>query len=216
MARKRTTRKRVKRRGKKKLRITSNPVPNTKLVKLRYCDYYTVDPGAGSSLAGVIEFRANDMRDPDKTGVGHQPMGFDQWMTFYNHFRVIGSKITVKFFPDSSADIVAGIYLDDDVTSETSLVKLTEQKKCNWKTLVAGGTSTAKVSMNYSAKKFFGKVQAQQSPQMGSETASPSELSFFRVFAASPTAGTDPAVINAYVTIEYIALLTERRTLAQS
>ena len=35
---------------------------------------------------------------PNHTGVGHQPLYFDQLMTIYNHYIVIGAKITVKFY----------------------------------------------------------------------------------------------------------------------
>ena len=38
-----------------------------------------------------------DCADPNHTGVGHQPLYFDQLMTIYNHYIVIGAKITVKF-----------------------------------------------------------------------------------------------------------------------
>jgi hypothetical protein len=47
--------------------------------------------------AGVIvqRFRGNDLFDPDVSGVGSQPYGFDQLMSLYGKFRVLGSKLTV-------------------------------------------------------------------------------------------------------------------------
>lgn len=35
------------------------------------------------------------MFDPDITGVGHQPLGFDQWSAFYNKYTVYGSKCQI-------------------------------------------------------------------------------------------------------------------------
>ncbi len=49
--------------------------------------------------AGVIvqKFRGNDLFDPDVSGVGAQPYGFDQMMTFYSKYRVLSSKIECWF-----------------------------------------------------------------------------------------------------------------------
>lgn len=42
-------------------------------------------------------FRAFSIFDPDQTGVGHQPLGHDQWAALYTRYRVLGAQITVKF-----------------------------------------------------------------------------------------------------------------------
>lgn len=44
----------------------------------------------------IYRFRGNSLYDPDYTGIGVQPYGFDQLCpTFYNNYNVRGSKITV-------------------------------------------------------------------------------------------------------------------------
>lgn len=40
------------------------------------------------------QYAANGMYDPDLTGTGHQPLGYDQMATLYNDYRVHG--VTVK------------------------------------------------------------------------------------------------------------------------
>lgn len=42
-------------------------------------------------------YRCNGMYDPNETGGGHQPRFFDEMATFYNRYRVVGSKISVKY-----------------------------------------------------------------------------------------------------------------------
>ena len=47
------------------------------------------------------QFVANGAFDPNLTGVGHQPRGFDQFMAGYETFTVTGSKISVNFVYDA-------------------------------------------------------------------------------------------------------------------
>jgi len=59
--------------------------------------YHTdVDMGVqGSTPLGYV-FSANGLYDPDITSTGHQPMGFDQLMTFFQHYTVLNSSIKVE------------------------------------------------------------------------------------------------------------------------
>lgn len=45
-----------------------------------------------NTQSGVVtaeqQFNLNSCFDPDRTGIGHQPLGFDQWSAFYNRYRV--------------------------------------------------------------------------------------------------------------------------------
>jgi hypothetical protein len=51
---------------------------------------------AGTGVYDQI-FRANSMFDPDRTGGGHQPRGFDQLTPQYNRYRVIAFNWHVEF-----------------------------------------------------------------------------------------------------------------------
>lgn len=63
----------------------------------------TSDTASAKNLHG---FTGNDIVDPDATGGGLQPTGFDQWSALYNRFRVMGSAIEVKVSvrPNSSVN----------------------------------------------------------------------------------------------------------------
>jgi len=54
-------------------------------VILRYTQEGTL---AAAAATGTQVFRANSCFDPDLTGVGAQPVGFDQWSAFYNRYIV--------------------------------------------------------------------------------------------------------------------------------
>lgn len=46
-----------------------------------------------AAVAGSHAFRLNSLFDPDLTGTGTQPVGFDQWAAFYNRYIVYACKI---------------------------------------------------------------------------------------------------------------------------
>jgi hypothetical protein len=52
-----------------------------------------------------------NITDPDATGVGHQPLGYDQWAEFYNLYLALKSKLTVEFSLTASitSPVVVGI-----------------------------------------------------------------------------------------------------------
>lgn len=69
-------------------------VPDRLHVKLRYSDIYTVTNTVGS--VSYQRWRGNSVFDPDQTGAGTQPSGFDQWSAFYQNYVVHGSALTVR------------------------------------------------------------------------------------------------------------------------
>lgn len=71
--------------------------PRTKSVSLLYGDTNFSLIGASNPAAYV--FRANSLFDPDFTGVGHQPRGFDQLMALYERYVVTGVKVEAWFAP---------------------------------------------------------------------------------------------------------------------
>lgn len=201
---------------------------NKHVARLRYCQEISINPG----VAGIAStnFRANDLYDPDSTGVGHQPFGFDQLMAYYDHFTVTGSKITARFVPVSGTNVnpaYLGIMLSDSgtrVNTVTSVEHLLESKYSQGYCL-AGGYITANMGFNrqknyttkkFSAKGFFGCQDViGDSQYKGSSSASPTELAYYEVWAAS-LYGNDPGAITCLVTIDFIATFTEPKLLSQS
>lgn len=55
-------------------------------------NYYAVIALTGAPVKDYY-FALNNIYDPDTTGTGHQPYGFDQWMSFYYRYTVFASSI---------------------------------------------------------------------------------------------------------------------------
>jgi len=91
------------RQRKRKSRNRSLTVPRNKLgfpqsmkTKLRFVDRFEFSPSDTSVLQR--RFRANDLYDPVHAIGGHQPRGFDEFMSVYKSYTVLGSKISVNCF----------------------------------------------------------------------------------------------------------------------
>lgn len=68
-------------------------VPDEKMVKLVYSDFRTMT--AASNQCEYV-YRLNSLFDPDQSGVGGQPDGFDQWKTLYATYRVVAVEYEVE------------------------------------------------------------------------------------------------------------------------
>lgn len=61
------------------------PIANRYICKMKYATTVL------TSASGQYQFRLNSLFDPDLTGLGHQPYGFDNLALLYNRYRVIAT-----------------------------------------------------------------------------------------------------------------------------
>lgn len=77
--------------------------PSAVRLVLEYGFATTISVAVGS--LGLNVFTGNGLFDPDVTGVGGQPLGFDQWSTLFQRYRVLASSIDVAFnTPDATTN----------------------------------------------------------------------------------------------------------------
>lgn len=198
-------------------------MPLRKLVKMRYCDKVSVDAAASGDVAHYY-FRSNSIFDPDYTGTGHQPFGHDQWALLYNHYVVLGAKITVKFTNTANGvgdALIVGIMNRSHYdTSTTNLTQITEQNKVRYRTMTPWTGSSRSMTCKFSTKKFFNVVNVKDNlARLGATFgANPTELAYFDIFCGSADASNldNPAAVNLFVIVDYIVALSEPKNLAQS
>lgn len=201
----------------RKYAIMKTPFRNKIVTKLRYAQSLQLiggGPGAPSSRA----FRAGDLYDPDFTGTGHQPRGFDQLMTLYDHFVVLHSKITVYFTLPSLATInnLVSISLRDNGTTISSHNDILEYGNRVITTLTVE-KDYAVLSYTYSPQKFLGRKSPMSDPDLkGSDSASPVENAFFHVTTMANDVGQTTSPTGISVVIDYVVALIEPNQPAQS
>lgn len=191
--------------------------PRSVMVKLRYSQTISLNPGIGTASNYV--FKANDTYDPDTTGVGGQPKGRDQWVTFYNHQTVYGSKITAHFSNQNNEPIVGGITLKDDAVTDSNIDSLKEDSESVWKYIAgkSGGPTEKNVSKTFSCRKFFNVKNPKDSTDLSAPvTTSPSELAQYHIWVAAQDETTDVGTVYINVIIEYIVLFSEPKDLGRS
>ena len=69
---------------------------------------------------GTKIFRLNSIYDPDLDLVnGHQPLGYDQWSTFYNKYRVYKAVVRATIMNNQNGGIQCAIVLSTPISRLT-------------------------------------------------------------------------------------------------
>lgn len=191
------------------------PMPTAFKTKFLYAEQVVVDPGAGTVAEHV--FSANGLFDPNTTGVGHQPRGFDQFLgIMYDHYTVIGCRLTCSFSNSGSATpVMVFLKLTDNTTTSVNPIDFLESSYCKRTTCAGNGGSPTTMAINVSPAKFLGR-KAMDNDLRGSVSTNPSEMCYIHIGACAVDGITDPSGIGCTVQIEYIVLLTEPKLLTSS
>lgn len=103
------------------MRAPHTPFPERKFVELPYCETITLASSSALDVYGnQYVWNLNSLFDPNNTGVGHQPMYYDQLTGLYAKYRVYKVEIEVTFFsPGSARALVGGIVTTSQDTATT-------------------------------------------------------------------------------------------------
>lgn len=105
---------------------------------LRYHETFQLNPGVAGSPSAYV-FRANSCFDPNFTGTGHQPRGYDQIIAMYQYLAVREVQIEVWFQPRDGAPAIVCIAADGAAFSGGSRDSMMEQRTAVYKAV--GGIS---------------------------------------------------------------------------
>ena len=199
--------------------------PKRLTAKLRYSTLEeTIDPAAAT--AGRLEISCNGIFDVEPAVGGHQPMGFDEMMTQYDHFTVISSKIKFTCMPAAGEDPIAFILGITDTSGTTyGVERLSEQpgagkvKLTSDLGLTSGGPSKVVLQKTWSLKKRHGAkpmAATALSEWRGTSSANPQEEEYFHLECQSLNASANPSPIYVYIEAEYNVVFSERKKTALS
>lgn len=205
------SRPRRKRRYVRRKRHIPQTGPGKLAVRLKYAEKFTIDPTILGG-PGVYMFSANSLYDPNETGTGHQPRGFDQYMELYTKFCVIATSIRLdyKLSAGDSFSQIVGISLKNTSNSLGSIEAYKESRNTIHR-MVAGGDGMPARSMTFKCKphKFLGISHPLSDDQMkGSALSDPTNECFFHIFTA-PVEAVDATYLQCSVTIDYTVIFTE-------
>lgn len=201
------------------LAVGKSLVPANRLYSVRYCDTVSLNPGVGGVTQTHL-FRANHIHDPDASFGGHQPLGHDELAQFFNHYVVVGSKMTVKFQTITSDNYECGVYLAEDATPIVDVNRIREYQKGTVNYISGGSKQQANALSTYSAKKFFGVGSVTSADKLwGTFGAVPDVDNFDQAYYHLWVHGAgdaDEAPIYCHITIDYTIKMKEPKVLGSS
>lgn len=178
-----------------------------------------------TGTGGVIQqyvFSANGVYDPNITGTGHQPLGFDTMMLYYEQYTVVESRITVTCCGNGIQAGNFAICLAPDTTSLT-VEDVVENGLMVMKTIDGRGTNgtgqrIGTLNLKCNVAKYFGRKSKRDlldtTELSGNVAANPTEQVYFVIAAWGFGSFTDNTSFSLTATIEYDVVFWEPRKVA--
>lgn len=174
-------------------------------------------PNTGLGVSYV--YTANGLYDPDISGTGGQPSGFDQMMVFYEHYTVFNCRAVVTF-RNFSATIAPIVYLA--VRGDTGNISVVSSimetgNTVSTQLMPAGVTGSLKeLVMRVNVGAFLGFDDLMDSTVARGDLASnPAEQVYFHVGAFyNEASGTGD--VKFQIRLEYDAVFSEARVITPS
>jgi len=186
-------------------------LPGFLYADLDYYQYLNIDPSA--SIANNT-LNCNSLYDPDQSGTGHQPNGYDQICAMYSRYVVLSSTLTARFFPQGSANNtpLAGGCNTYDGSSPYPSGAITMLEQSNGTHVHFSKNSSTyitipKIVHTFSATKWFGlKDISDNRESIGALTnASPTRRAYFLLWSGPIDESTDLDAIYVLVHIRFHA-----------
>jgi uncharacterized membrane protein len=177
-----------------------------------YAEQFSLNSATLSSLFGSEKsFRLNDLFDPDFTGVGHQPFGFDQIKQFYKRFIVDRCAVEVTF-SDPSTD---GLYVccmaktnTDTSTVVGSSISTQIEKQTAWvQPLNNTGSQRITFRHTYDLPTVAGLTKAQYEANItnygATISATPLIVPYFTMAIADPASPASASSVKVTIKLTY-------------
>lgn len=205
--------------------LLMNVFPRTLRRTLRYAETFSLSTGAAGIIGAVQTMLLNSLYDPNNTGTGHQPYGFDQITPFYQQYFVHGCRyqlicttiggtaeicVAFQIFPTAAGVTIAGI--STDAATEKSTVS-------TFQVGPSGNVRTRSVKGEVKMHQIFGLTPAQyaaQTDQYGAAvTANPALGAYLEVGLGSYS-GNAGETLSVQIILEFDAEFWQPKTLPQS
>lgn len=203
--------------------LNGGPMPMRFYTRFRYSERFNINnSGSASSLASA-RINLNSLFDPNNSGVGHQPRGFDELCpVFYQKYRVYGCRVSVEPLVTSTGTFGGRMLFGwQPITNTTTLVTTQEEaRECIGSKVwtVSNNTRPPKFVKYFDCASVCGYPKS--SYRGDDETAAlynqnPEILSRLHLFVGSPD---DTTAVSAVLNVEltFYCVLFERDVVAAS
>ncbi len=176
---------------------------------MQYVQQVSLD--ASAAIANN-SFNANSLYDPDQSGTGHQPSGFDTLAAMYSRYLVKKATIDCTFFLQGAATnvpLAIGINLYDGSSPYgTGAIAMLEQSNgvhLLTSKNIGTGVSTPHLRLTFDAKQWFGLTNLDDNREtIGALTnANPTRRAYFQVWTGPTDESTDLDAVYCIARITY-------------
>lgn len=192
-------------------------LPDNQTVVMRYVSNLTLSSGVVTYTEHT--FRGNSIFDPDFTGVGHQPMGHDEWSVLFGRYRVIAYRVRVDATNLATDPCQMIVVPTEFSTTIASINAAREQYMARFKTLspTGEGQTVGVIQMPWiNCAQFKGEKGMKYDKDFTAAFgANPVQDVYFKVGVANQ-AGAANLNMEFTVTIEYKVQLYDRNILSSS
>lgn len=220
--------------------------PQSITTKLRYTEKINMGSIGATSTTVVNQFIANGAYDPNYTGVGHKPRGFDQFMASYEAYTVTGSKMSVNFVYDAyqgpstvattgemaqpaalapalatnmaASAVMCGVHKGMVALAAGSAEEQMEKDRTAWVIMTPNGEPKT-LSTSMKTGDFFGTTGSLVGRDgfTGTDAQNPTNKVYYEIWCGRVNPFTAAALkVQAYVTIEFDITFSEPKPLVDS
>lgn len=198
--------------------VKSFPMGKRFRTTTRYCTHrHQLNPGIGG-LPATLVFSLNSLYDPDTSGVGHQALGFDQFIAMYDHYTVTNARARILFTNTDVTYAQYGFcYIKDSAITTTDFNQIIENGMCRVTTLSeeGGNSSNRELAINVNCHKFFNQNVLNEENYAGGASSSPSDQVYLHV-GCMPVVSIDSQAVHFTIIIEYDVVFHEPKQLGTS
>jgi hypothetical protein len=188
---------------------------------LNYTDQQTLNPSAGVPAQHV--YRLNGIRDPDFTGIGAQPAGFDQYAAIYNRYTVFAAEVEVYASTTNTSAITGRPIVmmhvsNKDVSSSgTNAEALVKADKLCLLAPVDAGPSNRVIRNRYTISSVTGRKFSVGDPAFSADvSADPDNGVYLVISVCGQNEVMDPDPVDVTLRIRYIGSFSEPKVLGES
>jgi hypothetical protein len=190
-------------------------IPSKMVKKFRYATTIRLDAALAGSAYHL--FRANGTYDPDMTGIGHQPLGYDEIAALYNQAMVLKSKITCDFLPNGSSSTGHAVVGIDIVPTTGQVVtnfdSIREQRRAHYS---VAPSNVLKTRVTHGYNKNVAYPAAKDDLTFAVADGNPGEEAYYLVFQTGTNNSLNPDNVDVVVTIDYTVMLFDPIPFGQS
>lgn len=191
------------------------PIPARFITKHKYSETFSL----ALSNSYQYKYNLNGMYDPNSTGGGHQPYGYDQLATLYNRYRVIKCSYTISGIqsdsPGTNTRLVA--VPSNAATTFTTVSEACETPRAKFIVQGAAGSPLKTLHGWSYIPSLMGRSKAEYMADdryQATNGSNPSELAILNIVGG--TLGDVGTSITAVITLEYTCEWFDLNQLAQS